>query len=299
MTSGGDALIEFRTAYLRAVSLVWRQGTADEAVQNLLDPTQNALTVMNDLFGCDVPWNMWVRLSWDPDESKRPQWRPRLGGGWVGGERHHRITVYVPSHECLPSNAVHATALAAHYAVSPTLFGEKPTGEDASFDVRLGSITTFEEFGGVFLRMLGLLWRVPTEPALAGLPAGLFGPNPEVMFQRWFAYRWPYNIDLEFVKCTPGVQFDENGKPMPYCMQWTPSHGSTGQGGGWEFAEVDEFGTRGAWKLGLPQNELELSIPHFPVQEQNRAVRDLDIEPLALAAYNQTGEVYPLTCCGC
>lgn len=299
MMSGGDALIEFRTAYLRAIALVWRLGVNDASVKSLLEPSTNALEVMKDLFGCDVPWNLWVRLTWEADESKRPQWRPRLAGGWVGGEAHHRIIVYVPSHECLPSPDVYSDALAAHYTVSPTPFGKKSSSTHQGYDIRLGSIATFEEFGGVFLRMLGLLWRSSTEADLAEIPLGLFGPKPDELFQRWFGYRWPWHMSLSFVKCLPTAQSDGQGGFVPYCMQWTTGQQESSAGAGWKYATVDEQGNVSAFKIGLPPNELELSIPHYPVREDDRTQRDEEIEPVALGAYNQTGEGYPCSCCGC
>jgi hypothetical protein len=292
MAGGADALIEFRTAYLRAVGLLWRKGAEDADVKSLLEPSKNALEALDTLFGCTVPWNMWVRLLLDADPEKRPQWRPRLSGGWVGGERAHRIIVYTPDRNCLPNEAAAADALGGYYNLAPSIFGKKPAGpEDEGFDIKLGSITTFEEFGGVFIRMLGLLWRAGEEAALAKVPTNLFGTDPEDEFARWLGYRWPWDIDLKFVRCIttplPGVR---------YCMRWfEPAAPGKPL---WQFAEVKD-GAPGPWQNGLPPNELELSMPHNPVVEDDRSVRDIAIEPLALAAYNQSGERHPLTCCAC
>jgi hypothetical protein len=287
-----DSLIEFRTAYLRAVGLVWRSGepTPSADVLDLLDSTKNALAALNRLFGCKVPWNIWLRLIWHTDPAKRPQWRPRLSGGWVGGEQHHKIVVHTPDATCLGSVAEAAPALAAYYALSPDLFGRRPdAGEDQGFDVKLGSITSFEEFAGVFIRMLGLLWRAEAEPALNTLPAAFFA-DPEEEFLRWFAYRWPWDMQLTFIRCSltaqPGVR---------YLMRWHVA--APGSVGVWQFAEAATNPV--VWKNGLPPNELELNIPHYPMVEGIPGARDSSIEPVALAAYNQSGENHPCTCCAC
>lgn len=295
MTLGSDSLMDFRTAYLRAIGFVWSRPDSHPDVLQLLDPSINALTTLKLLFGAEVNWNAHVRFTWNADATKRPQWRPRLSGGWVGGDDHHRITTYVPDATCLAATATPAEALAAYYAVSPTLFGtieKTPVVGGGGFDIRLGSFETFEQFGGVFLRMLGLVWRIAGEPALAGLPAELFGPTPELAFQRWLGYRWPWAMDMAFVKCTKDPQLLADGTYVPFCMSYAPNTG-------WEFSRVSAAGVKQPSEAGVPPNEVLLSIPDRPMTEASVPVRDIVIEPLALAAYNQTGELYPLTCCGC
>lgn len=314
MPTTSSPLMTFRTAYLRAIGVIWNRPNSQLA-KDLLDPTLNALHVMEAAFGTKIPWNALVRLSLNPIAAKRPQWRPRLSGGWVGGEDHHKLTIYVPSHECvaLPSPvppqppgivASEQEALAAYYDLSPTLFGTTEDivtpggGAGQTFDIKLGTIESFEEFAGVHMRMLGLLWKVPGEPDLATLPGELFGPTPDIAFQRWMGYRWPWNMTMEFIKCTPTAQPRADGGFVKYTMQWIPSSSMTS--GQWRYAKVDETtGTVGASTPGLPPNEIFLSIPDNPMTDTAPPVRDVAIEPLALAAYNQTGEHYPLTCCGC
>jgi hypothetical protein len=300
----------FRTAYLRAIGVIWNRPSSALAA-DLLSSSNNALDVMAANFGTKIPWNARVQLIQNPIPAKRPQWRPRLSGGWVGGEDHHKIIIYVPSHECLAlpsppgaSIASEQEALAAYYDISPTLFGtSEPTavpggGGAQTFDIKLGTIEPFEEFGGVFMRMLALLWKVPAELSLASVPNDLFGPTPDVVFQRWLGYRWPWNMVMEFIKCTPNLQPLPGGGFVKHAMRWVSS--SDVQTGRWEFATVNPAtGVLGAFGPGLPPNEITLSIPDNPMTETDPSVRDVAIEPLALAAYNQTGECYPLTCCGC
>jgi ribosomally synthesized peptide (two-chain TOMM family) len=171
---------------------------------------------------------------------------------------------------------------------------------------KLGDLQSFFEFGAVIVRLLALLWqeqaragsakpakvasgakvvgggKATKPPELTSMPqfpirAGVFGsPAPSASAQsatqsprlvsngnaalmKFLGYAVPWNMTFSFVEAKDAVY--EPSKPA------------------------------GKWH-GLPANRLEMHLPAKPKNLDTFAL------PVALTAYNSTGELYPLTC-GC
>lgn len=126
------------------------------------------------------------------------------------------------------------------------------------YDNRLPDYASFLEFEEVYLRAIALSWV--DEEFKAKLLA-----SPEKTLGEYFNYRMPWCIDLSVREVTAEEKQ---------------------AGAGWH-PEAD--GRKGFWKL--PRDTFYYKMPPKPKE------LDADEEPIALAAYNDSGPTYLFTCC--
>jgi ribosomally synthesized peptide (two-chain TOMM family) len=95
----------------------------------------------------------------------------------------------------------------------------------------------------------------------------LFRPESSLKaLQNWLGYTCPWNFDIAFEQCK---------------ATWIPR--SAGESGYWK---------------NLPQNLLIMFPPGAPRHDSGPGAGSkwLEIQTIALASYNMTGDAYPLTC---
>lgn len=117
----------------------------------------------------------------------------------------------------------------------------------------------FGEFGGITLRALALAWNSDT------FAAELYKTHDaRALVQDYFDYIVPWNFKLRFREHTTGS--DDH---------WTSDERSD------------------AYWAKFPLSEITVHLPRRP---DSPGPNDVQIEPIALAAYNDTGPQYPFTC---
>ena len=262
-----DALMAFRLAYLRAIAAYWRD--EDEFKAKLKEVEAGNKTNHQKVLEAFCPGYNWV---WNVDLCLEPdagiEWGVGGNAGWSGPP--NEITIYLP----LSPRAEHtAEAFAAYYSRFPTFFGDgspEPSrivaaagagGVIGPLPLGMGGLQQFLEFGAVVARAIALCWQEEHADSDQPIRDALL-EDGNIGLMHYLGYGLPWNMKLYF-------------KPAPADCSYEPGNGS--QVGRWQ---------------RLPPNGLKLHLPDRP---ENLEASSLAV---ALAAYNNTGDAYPLTC-GC
>jgi ribosomally synthesized peptide (two-chain TOMM family) len=148
-------------------------------------------------------------------------------------------------------------ALAAFYELLPTPFGPKTSGGEAGpGGMGMGPVSDALVLGAVLMRAVAMHWNTADGKLHEAYEHDLFGPR---------GGKPPRNINDALAKW--------QGYDCPWNMELVAMRcDSTWDGTGWS---------------KRPRAELTLFVPAAPTETSL---------PFALAAYNQTGAAYPLTC---
>ena len=188
--STSQKLVEFRTAYLRAIARAWDDGAFREELLKSDDVFR--LLRRDRLF--DSPWPQLELRVVKSDDC----WEPVETAGWVGGI-YDQFVVRLPS--APREDRFWAEALAAYYQQFPTFLGPEnsfPTdaGSPLPEGLGVGGPENFLEFGGVILRALALGWKRPDfwrclTHHESGLPA----------LREYLGFNNPWNFNILFEVC--------------------------------------------------------------------------------------------------
>lgn len=267
-----NTLAQFRTTYLRAIAWAW----ANETFRRHL--TTDAEKALSDLFEYKLPWD-GVTLSINAHGAT---WDPSVSGGWHSGQLDY-ITLNLPLDpgqiEVQERDSTfkgflsekkdeYSRALSAYYEQRPTLLGQLKDKESQLDRVSSGNpgnpgVVDFGEFltfGAVTLRAMAIAWN--NEPFRTALTS-----DAATALQGWTDYNSPWNFQIKIVDCSKYVKLivpTDSGKLIPADQRY--------------------------WNLdsASAKNEIGMFLPRKP---------EIDAQPLALIAYNNTGGAYPFTCC--
>lgn len=252
-------LVDFRTTYLRAIAQAW----VDPAFLRELTTPGGGAKALSDHFGYCWPWGE-LTLTFRENGA---EWKPAETGGWYGGLR-DAIVVKAPLSPARVKNLqpdYHTRAIAAYYQQRPTFLG--PNGPSDS------SGPSGPSGAEGYVHPLNLQAYDPglgSWDSFLQLGAATF---------RALALAWHDEV-FRAELCENGERALEGwlgyNSPWNFKIQFKDSSADCV----WHPAEE---------KWTLVANELMLWLPRPPA--------DGGIHPIALTAYNNTGEAYPFTCC--
>jgi ribosomally synthesized peptide (two-chain TOMM family) len=252
-------LVDFRTTYLRAIAQAW----VDPAFLNELATPGGGAKALDDFFGYRWPWAD-LTLTF---RKHGAEWNPAETGGWFGTLR-DAIVVHAPLSPARVKGlgpADHTRAIAAYYQQRPTFLG--PNGKGGAGDANAASGTPGH--GGP-LNLQAYDPGLGSWDSFLHLGAATF---------RAMALAW-HNETFRHELCDNSVRALEGwlgyNSPWNFKIQFVDASDECV----WNHA-------KNQWAL-VP-NELVLWLPRPPADE--------GIRPIALTAYNNTGEAYPFTCC--
>ncbi|MGJ7537604.1 MULTISPECIES: BMA_0021/BMA_0022 family TOMM bacteriocin [Variovorax] len=259
-SQAAEPLLEFRLAYLRGIAKSWQ----DDAYRRELLDSQDIQPMLHRDFGLPTLWpQLDVRLFQSPNPDMRAEWKPVLTSGWVGPD--DSFVIVLPQ---APSS--HATeALAAYYQLFPNFMGSAAAFEapvpppgivggalPTGLGIPGGGDGSLLAFGGVVLRAIALAWQSPE--FLFDLTRDPDTDKAPVLSQ-WLGYNNPFNFKILFTTNS--------------AFTWDAAKGE------WNLKNADG---------SLIKNGILLNYPTAPVE--------VDMRPIALTSYNNTGDAYPFTC---
>ncbi|SDZ71898.1 ribosomal natural product, two-chain TOMM family [Variovorax sp. YR266] len=256
-SQAADPLLEFRLAYLRGIAKSWQ----DDAYRAKLLGASDIQQMLHDDFGLPTQWPLLdISLFQDPNPDMRAAWKPMLTSGWVGPD--DSFVIVLPQ---APSSQP-TEALAAYYQLFPDFMGpaaafETPTGLiggalPTGLGIPGGGDGSLLAFGGVVLRAVALAWQSPE--FLFDLTRDPDADKAPVLSQ-WLGYNNPFNFKILFTTNS--------------AFTWDAAKG--------------EWNLKGA-NGSLIKNGIRLNYPTAPVE--------VELRPIALTSYNNTGPAYPFTC---
>ncbi|MCV6591105.1 MAG: BMA_0021/BMA_0022 family TOMM bacteriocin [Marinobacterium sp.] len=136
-----------------------------------------------------------------------------------------------------------------------------------AYDNAIPSYESILEFQEVYLRAIALVWSDEYENGDDSTMRAEFMADPIRFLQEKFAYNSPWNVDLR-------VEDMSEGSKKKKASKWVSGKGNA----------------PGHWK-NLAKNRVEFGWPKKPDGKYAGS------EPLALAAYNDSGPTYLFTCC--
>lgn len=259
-TYGTDAMMGFRTVYLKAIARSWRDANF---LKNL---TKNPTECLQKTFNYNLPWDIDLKI--EKVSPKESIWDPVNTGGWIG--KNAVISIWLPP--APDDTKEYAQAWAAYYDKYPSFLGSKTssslsTGTDspssekkygAPYPLGMGKWSDFLEFTAVIMRLIALAWK---DKQVQIELKNIQGTNKGVtILNKWLGYNMTWNMDVEF-KLT-----------------------------GWDNNDYRWDSEKMEWPVPRPcRNGLSFYIPNKPGNESS-------IEAIALSAYNVTGDQYPFTC---
>lgn len=266
-----DAMMKFRTTYLRAIARAWN----DQAF--LEDLERDPAGVLKKSFSYDLPWDVELEItSVDASESL---WDPANAGGWVG--RNAVISLWIPP----PPNddKEWSKAWAAYYDEFPCFLGSinKPKMDQQysdpapslgeSYPLGMGNWKDFLEFTAVVMRLIAVAWRDRQVEAelmkIDGKPVGV------TILNKWMGFNMPWNMDVTFNMSG----WDDNSPNHVLECRWKDGH--------WPRLVQNR-------RPRQCRNALKFYIPNCPAAMN----AEPSIQAVALSAYNVTGDQYPFTC---
>lgn len=262
MNSSSEAPFpQLRAAYLRAIARSWQDPAYEKKLVDAVDLPRGALDLLEQDFGFHFPF----AVRFDIDVQKRPRWEPTTTRGWVGYE--DEFTIHLPQS---PAKVADRAAILARYLQEfPTLLGN-PTRNSGAGAGDAGGPSEVNAASG--LSCAGA--EVPSSFAEFGVITGrvlalawtdeafaerLFdASDARVLIQDVLDYMVPWNFQLRFRLVEEPARDDD-----------------------------------AYWK-NFPRNRILVHLPKLPHTPCD--VDDVALQPIALAAYNDTGDQYPFTC---
>lgn len=255
----------FRLAYLKAIALSWREPAS---LKRMIEVDDGWAFFREKKLEPLPAWDIDLRFR--PDQLPGAGFRPAQTGGWVGPN--FLLELRLPK---APNPSDQPLALAQYYAALPTPFGVKgkeepkkcecPCHEDEAEKGR-GRVHNYSSAGaggagmGHWSDAVVLGGVILRALALSWSDDDFrwqLGENPLQALQNWLGYNCPWNVTLRV-----------------------------------EYTDLTWDAHSRAWSE-KPRNRLTLYLPSKPDVTVNGEPISLAV---ALAAYNQTGDAYPLTC---
>lgn len=219
-----------------------------------------------DYFGYECPWDLDIELSLD--HKRRADWKPEVTAGWYDGM--DNMILYLPD---LPKKEK-SESLAAYYHLRPHLF-RIPIfgGEHQSLHTDLGDdMGDFSALSAVLIRAMAMMSsdgevakklreKLITQGGIPEQTGQTSGKALQAM-EFFMGYRYPWSINI-IIKEDVNARWEKEKKKKTKKKTWQD----------------------------LTPDKLILGVPNKPGEEKH-----LDIEPIALTTYNQTGPQYPFTC---
>jgi ribosomally synthesized peptide (two-chain TOMM family) len=290
-------LMSLRTTWLRAIALAW----SDPAFEKVLLSAGNGgvIKLLTDTFPPFVwPWpgvvDLAVKAVYDQTGTKNLfRW---VGDDWVwpADKGEDSLTIYLPIRKAVAAipEAHRVSALADYYDARPSIFGKGSGGSGGTPRgrslVTSASVTIDDDYNYSIADMMLTASPIrfgkqnnPTQGEIAG--AGTFLDFEVILISAMAkAWREPAFADLLL---DPQNLTDSlttlGGSPPAWklhlevqddpTIRWIPA--SKGKPSGWDKPAA---------------HQLMLNLPARPL---------LSDQPLALAAYNSTGAMYPFSCC--
>jgi ribosomally synthesized peptide (two-chain TOMM family) len=283
--NGMDALMSFRTAYLRAIAMAWID---PKFMARLTDKKQGARKAMESVPQFEWPWGdsleLFVRLEKDPQAQL--VW---VGDDWVwptakGHKDELLLRVPLDPKSAGVSDAKRALALADYYRQRPTVFGDGAWSTSNAMLRSAGGNPT------LFAEALFQLAPAVGDRQFAGhapLPNGFMPDqngflNLGVALLSVISRAWEYPRLIEVLLDEPAVTLQSvRGYKTPWDLEIKVENDRYAR---WSESAGDDK----PWKP-LKPHRLTLTLPTRPETQTHH--------PLALAAYNATGAEYPFTCC--
>lgn len=257
---GGEPLLEFRLAYLRAIARSWD----DPAYQEELLAQKDIQPILHRDFGLNTWWpNLDIVLNRSADPAEQTEWKPELTAGWIGMD--DGFSVVLPQ----APKAKATEALAAYYQMFPDFMGSVTTFDDGATSVLRGALPTslgipsggtdsLLAFGGVVLRAVTLAWQSP-EFLKQLTRSGETDTDAAPVLSQWLGYNNPFNFQVRF--------------ETEQAFTWDAARGE------WNLQRADGTAIK---------NGIVLNYPVAPAEQ--------DLWAIALTSYNNTGDAYPFTC---
>ena len=186
-----------------------------------------------------------------------------LTAGWIGPD--DAFVIVLP--QAPASNA--SEALAAYYQQFPNFMGSSAQFEASEVTPGLlggglptglgipgGGPDSLLAFGGVVLRAIALAWQSPEFHAELTRDDGADKAN---VLSQWLGYNNPFNFKILFTTNS--------------AFTWDAAKGE------WNLKNAND---------SLIKNGIRLNYPTAPVE--------VELRPIALTSYNNTGPAYPFTC---
>lgn len=319
-------LLEFRSVYLRAISLAWN----DKEYRKELCKPNNALSVFKNSFDYTCPWNIDFTIT---DFGEGPFFNSLRGVYMTSPLSFDQFVIFVPRKPQVENVAEAAACYyqdnlwilqenqASDLPASPAmndymnllfeLRGSATPGKidssllqgrgipEASYDLG-NSNTEFTSFGGVMLSALTLMWsnQVFRSQFINSDDRQREIGQTAALLKEWLDYDYPWDVDL-VIKEDPDAQFlrvnsfkNIDGSSYQEALDQDSSvmaRSGEKQPG----AELVEDQLRWVWirngqLYNQPSLGLVLSFPEAP--------DDIANQPVALSRYNTDGPGFPFTC---
>jgi ribosomally synthesized peptide (two-chain TOMM family) len=268
-TKGIDDMISFRTAYLRLLAKAWANekfrgqiARPDGVRTNSAEHKQHIKDLAESFRKHGFSVDRWEGLEFELS-NRGPDWDPAKTVGWHGNG-FSKITLRLPLDPPEGAGpAEQAQALADYYQMRPTMFGQL-------VDVGLGGAAAAgrgPDYGlgnwEDFLLFGGVTLRAIALAWQDEAFRDALDRNALNALQGWLNYAPQWNLEID--------------------VQDAPRSG-------WMPTEDPELPQ---WLL-TEKNLVTLDLPNPPVDADGQLQ---PVAPIALAAYNNTGELYPFTCC--
>lgn len=272
------SLMEFRTAWLRAVAQTWTDRAFHEAL------VSNPIGALASKFGFQWKWK--DTLDFKVRSDPRFAW---VGDDWTwpADEAEDSLTLRLPIRQPAIEPGSRARALAEYYHLRPSVFGNPSATIEQS--VLVPNAATPLKDPNVGETRTGTKARAG-EIEFAGHqpPRNGFVPNASSFMDFQVVLLWAIGKAWENEGFAKLLLTNESlasalGSIRGYALPWRLHIVVKDD----ETASFDASGS-GGWK-GLSRHELSLNLPAPP-----KEVRD---QSIALAAYNGTGAEFPFTCC--
>jgi hypothetical protein len=266
---------DLRYAYLSAIAKAWN---SEEFFGQLVAAGCSGLSFLEEEFEFRFPWD--IEFVMEAKKGFRPEWDPESGFLWRSGNHASPDEYVVPLprlQEDFPGECL-GPALAAYCRQFPTMLGKpgkpvqpvQPVQPVVIYRPLAEAPADFAAFGITTARVIAAVWRDPKMAQMledAYLDEEDGGIRTVQYVENWTERPFPWNFRLRFRSYSVET-------PVPKDLSDIPK---------WAEATVQD----------QPKTRIRLNSPCNPLRDN---AEDYLIQPVALAAYNATGDAYPFTC---
>lgn len=274
----------FRSAYLRSIAKSWANDSYKNKIVSSTGAAKNVLALKPFTKLLQEPlesqWRMDIAIVDNESVSYNPYSRTS-DNGWDGDA--DVMVIKIPKK---PTNhESHANALAKYYEMYPTPFGNNTTCNDKEL---LKDVSAIQELFAPFEYSENAIFEssienINNQTGNGGVTAfSTFG----IVMMDILADCWDNDAYLQYLIANPIKPIGQKGSEIKGVFRTFANE--------WAFSIVFEEDENAIWDeatqewIDLSNNQIYLQYPTKPNTEFS--------EPKALARYNATGPVFPLTC---